>query len=70
MKVVERELESFASELTLFTRLCSCDAAAKVGIETRDRSEYTSVVGLMVAGLQVHDLDESTWKLKYRLSLV
>lgn len=60
MKVVDRELESFESELTLFTRLCSCDAAAKVGIvETSDRSEYTSVVGLMVAGLQVHDLDES-----------
>lgn len=70
MKVVERELESFESELSLFTRLCSCDAAAKVGIETSDRSEYTSVVGLMVAGFQVHDLDKSIQELKYRTSFV
>lgn len=52
LKVVDKELESFKSELILFARWFSSNAAAEVGIETSERSEYTSVDGLMVSWMR------------------
>ena len=52
LKVVDKELESFESELILFARWWSSDATAEIGIETSETSEYTSVDGLIVGWIQ------------------
>lgn len=58
MKVVEREDESFVSEVILFTNRCSLfdsrgssGVAARVGTEKSERSDHTSIEGFMLAAV-------------------